>query len=118
MHTQVHNNMVSIAGKETYQCIAMKDFLHALAQKVKINSTAFQNYERMYLPPSQVPTLPPGQPLRTNVLYKHVQVSKLLLQSALLSAHGSALHSRAYLLCLSEKMSKNKVDCNVIQDQV
>ena len=51
----------------------MSDFLIELAKKIKRNTTAHDNYERMHLPPSEIPSLPEGVPLRTNVLYKHIQ---------------------------------------------
>ena len=52
----------------------MADFLEGLAARIKHNDTARQNHERMYLPPSEVPKANEGAPLRTNSMFKHVQV--------------------------------------------
>lgn len=64
---------MSIAGKQTFQCIHLSDFLRELAKKVRRNSASWDNLQRMYVPPSEVPDIPEGCPLRTNILYKHVQ---------------------------------------------
>lgn len=70
---QVNQNAISIGGKQTFQCVTMRDFLTELAKKIKRNTTAFDNYERMYLPPRETPSTAEGAPLKTNVLYKHIQ---------------------------------------------
>lgn len=64
---------MSIAGKQTFQCIHLADFLRELAKKVKRNSASWDNLQRMYIPPAEAPDVPKGCPLRTNILYKHVQ---------------------------------------------
>lgn len=64
---------MSIGGKQTYQCVNMHDFLGELSKRVKRNTTSFDNFERMFLPPREVPPSAEGSPLRTNVLYKHIQ---------------------------------------------
>ena len=53
----------------------MRDFLTALAKAVKPNSTAWDNFQRMYVPAAQVAKSEPDSPLRTNILFKHIQVS-------------------------------------------
>lgn len=65
--------MVSIAGKQTFQCVYLADFLRVLAKKVKKNTSSWDNLQRMYVPQAEVPDAPKGTPLRTNILYKHVQ---------------------------------------------
>ena len=52
----------------------MKDFLTALGKAVKPNSTAWDNFQRMYVPPAEIPAAKPNSPLRTNILFKHIQV--------------------------------------------
>ena len=42
--------------------------------QLKPNPTAFTNWQRMYVPPGQVPAAPPGAKLLTNHIFKHVQV--------------------------------------------
>lgn len=64
---------MSIAGKQTYQCVHLPDFLRELAKKIKRNSASWDNLQRMYIPPAEVPDVPPGDPLRTNIIYKHLQ---------------------------------------------
>lgn len=53
----------------------MRDFLAALAKAVKPNSTAWDNFQRMYVPAAAVPQSEPNSPLRTNILFKHIQVT-------------------------------------------
>lgn len=65
---------VTIGGRQTFGCVGMKDFLNALAKAVKPNSTAWDNFQRMYVPPAEVPASAPHSPLRTNILFKHIQV--------------------------------------------
>ena len=70
---QAGEGIVSVAGKQTFQCIHLSDFLRELAKKVKRNTASWDNLQRMYVPQAEVPDVAPGQPLRTNILYKHVQ---------------------------------------------
>ncbi|KGN54657.2 pyruvate decarboxylase 1 [Cucumis sativus] len=53
--------------------ILMKDFLWALTKRVKPNSTSYENYRRIYIPESSPATSEPGEGLRVNVLFKHIQ---------------------------------------------
>ncbi|KAL3161234.1 Pyruvate decarboxylase 1 [Trebouxia sp. C0009 RCD-2024] len=64
---------VTIGGRHTFGCVNMRDFLAALAKAVKPNSTAWDNFQRMYVPSAQVPSSEPGSPLRTNIIFKHIQ---------------------------------------------
>lgn len=66
---------VTIGGRHTFGCVNMRDFLAALAKAVKPNSTAWDNFQRMYVPSAQVPSSEPGSPLRTNIIFKHIQVT-------------------------------------------
>lgn len=52
----------------------MTDFLEALAKRVAPNDTGHVIYKRMALPPSEPPPQAEGELLRTNVLFKHIQV--------------------------------------------
>ena len=71
---QVQPWHVTIGGYQTFTCVSMADFLEGLAARIKHNDTARQNHERMYLPLSEVPAAKEGAPLRTNSMFKHVQV--------------------------------------------
>eukprot|EP00891_Asterochloris_glomerata_P007803 jgi/Astpho2/7803/Aster-06094 len=80
---------VTVAGKATFGCVLMSDFLHELAKELKPNSQAFDNYQRMYMPSPEVPAQEPGTPLRTKNLFKHVQ-GMLTSQSAVITETGDA----------------------------
>ncbi|KAA0037741.1 pyruvate decarboxylase 1-like [Cucumis melo var. makuwa] len=53
--------------------ILMKDFLWALAKRLKPNSTAYENYRRIYIAESGPLESGPGEALRVNILFKHIQ---------------------------------------------
>ncbi|KAH7553870.1 hypothetical protein JRO89_XS12G0069600 [Xanthoceras sorbifolium] len=57
----------------------MKDFLKALAQRIKNNATAYENYKRIYVPEAlpNTNTCDSEEALRIIVLFKHIQ--KMLL---------------------------------------
>ena len=74
LERQVHPFHVVIGGYKTFSCVVMKDFLAGLAKRVKANSNAWDQYERMFTPQAEVPPSPAGSPLRTKSLFKHVQV--------------------------------------------
>lgn len=77
--TQVDLFRVTIGGRHTFGCVNMRDFLTALAKAVKPNSTAWDNFQRMYVPTAEVSKSEPDSPLRTNILFKHIQVRFELL---------------------------------------
>ena len=66
-----------IGNGSSFGCVLMKDFLEALAKKVKPNPTSLEAYNRMYVPPSVALKQKPGEPLRTVNLFKHIQVPPL-----------------------------------------
>ncbi|XP_045787530.1 pyruvate decarboxylase 2-like [Trifolium pratense] len=51
----------------------MKDFLSALAKRIKKNNTAYENYYRIFVPEGLPVKSQPREPLRVNVLCKHIQ---------------------------------------------
>ena len=51
---QAHQNVVSIGGKQTFQCVNLRDFLTELAKAVKWNPASWDNLQRMYVSPSEV----------------------------------------------------------------
>jgi pyruvate decarboxylase len=69
----VQPDRVVVANGPAFGCVTMRDFLSALAKRVKKNPTAFENYERIYVPDGVPPECKPNEPLRVNVLFKHVQ---------------------------------------------
>ncbi|KAL1819135.1 hypothetical protein ACET3Z_014004 [Daucus carota] len=64
---------VVIANGPTFGCVLMKDFLQALAKRIKHNTTAFENHYRIYVPEGLPPKSAPEEPLRVNVLFQHIQ---------------------------------------------
>ena len=64
---------VVIANGPTFGCVLMKDFLQALAKRLKHNNTAYENYHRIYVPEGHPLKCAPKEPLRVNVLFQHIQ---------------------------------------------
>lgn len=69
----VQPERVVIGNGTTYGCVMMKDFLSALAKRLQKNITAFENYERIFVPPGVPLQCKPEEPLKVNVLFKYVQ---------------------------------------------
>lgn len=69
----VQPNRVAIANGPEFGCILMKDFLQALAKRLNMNTTAHENHRRIYVPEGQPLECQPREPLRVNVLFKHIQ---------------------------------------------
>ncbi|MCL7029199.1 hypothetical protein MKW94_013858 [Papaver nudicaule] len=69
----VQPDRVVIANGPAFGCVLMKEFLPALAKKLKRNTTAYENYHRIYVPEGQPPRCDPKEPLRVNILFKHIQ---------------------------------------------
>lgn len=69
----VQPDRVVIANGPSFGCVLMKDFLEALAKVITKNTTAYENYERIFVPDGE-PTPPePEEPLRVNILFQHIQ---------------------------------------------
>uniref|UniRef100_A0ACD5Z291 Uncharacterized protein n=1 Tax=Avena sativa TaxID=4498 RepID=A0ACD5Z291_AVESA len=72
----VQPDRVTVGNGPTFGCVMMKDFLTELGKRVrktKRNTTAYENYKRIFVPQGQPPESEPGEPLRVNVLFKHIQ---------------------------------------------
>ncbi|KAL9234014.1 hypothetical protein vseg_008936 [Gypsophila vaccaria] len=69
----VEPNRVTIANGPSYGWVFMADFLSALAKKLKRNTTAMENYRRIYVPSGMPLKRANDEPLRVNILFKHVQ---------------------------------------------
>ena len=69
----VQPDRVTVGSGPTFGCVMMKDFLAALAKRVRANTTAYDNYRRIFVPDGQPPECQPGEPLHVNVLFKHIQ---------------------------------------------
>ncbi|KAJ4970967.1 hypothetical protein NE237_004066 [Protea cynaroides] len=62
-----------IGNGPAFGCVLMKDFFRALAKKLKWNMTAYENYHRIYVPVGLPVQSEPNEPLKVNVLFKHIQ---------------------------------------------
>ncbi|XP_022144024.1 pyruvate decarboxylase 1-like [Momordica charantia] len=69
----VEPNRVVFPNGPSFGPILMKDFLWALAKRLKPNPTAYENYRRVYIPESGPLQSKPGEALRANVLFQHIQ---------------------------------------------
>ncbi|XP_027069610.1 pyruvate decarboxylase 1 [Coffea arabica] len=69
----VQPDRVTIANGPAFGCVLMKDFLRELAKKLKRNTTAYENYERIYVPEGHPLKCQPKEALRVNVLFQHIQ---------------------------------------------
>ncbi|KAH7667574.1 pyruvate decarboxylase protein [Dioscorea alata] len=69
----VQPERVVIPNGPAFGCILMKDFLHALAKRIKRNTTAYENYERIFVPGGVPPKAASREALRVNVLFMHIQ---------------------------------------------
>ncbi|XP_058110315.1 pyruvate decarboxylase 1 [Magnolia sinica] len=69
----VQPERVVIANGPTFGCILMKDFFHALAKRLKRNTTAYENYHRIFVPDGVPLKAQPKEALRVNILFKHIQ---------------------------------------------
>lgn len=69
----VQPNRVTIANGLSFGWVFMADFLSALAKRLKKNCTAHENYSRIYVPSGIPLKCDKHEPLRVNVLFKHIQ---------------------------------------------
>ncbi|XP_038688404.1 pyruvate decarboxylase 2-like [Tripterygium wilfordii] len=69
----VQPERVIIANGPAFGHVLMKEFLKALAKKLKRNTTAHENYHRIYVPNGHPLKSAPKEPLRVNVLFEHIQ---------------------------------------------
>ncbi|KAL9255209.1 Pyruvate decarboxylase 4-like protein [Drosera capensis] len=69
----VKPNRVNIGHGPSFGCVLMADYLTLLAKRIKKNTTAMENYCRIYIPPGRPLKCGQGQALKVNVLFKHIQ---------------------------------------------
>ncbi|KAB5552189.1 hypothetical protein DKX38_009500 [Salix brachista] len=85
----VQPDRVIIANGPAFGCVLMKDFLVALAKKIKPNTTAYDNYQRIFVPEGEPSSNAPGEPLRVNVLFQRIQ-KMLSSETAVISETGDS----------------------------
>ncbi|ERN05331.1 hypothetical protein AMTRI_Chr08g208880 [Amborella trichopoda] len=69
----VQPERVVVGNGPAFGCVLMKDFLKALAKRVKRNPMSFENCKRIYVPEGVPLKGAPGEPLRVNILFRHIQ---------------------------------------------
>ncbi|XP_042411390.1 pyruvate decarboxylase 1-like [Zingiber officinale] len=85
----VQPDRVVVANGPAFGCVLMKDFLRALAKRLNKNSTAYENYQRIFVPDGQPLQCAPKEPLRVNVLFRHIQ-NMLSGDSAVIAETGDS----------------------------
>ncbi|KAH8931899.1 hypothetical protein BDL97_19G044900 [Sphagnum fallax] len=85
----VNPDRVIIQGTQEFGCVLMKDFLELLATKVTRNPNSYDNYKRIFIPEGEVPKAEPHDPLRVNILFKHIQ-TLLSKDTAVLAETGDS----------------------------
>ncbi|KAK6290670.1 hypothetical protein POUND7_002211 [Theobroma cacao] len=69
----VQPDRVVIASGPAFGCVSMKDFLGALAKRLKHNNTAYENHHRIFVTEGHPLKASPREPLRVNILFRHIQ---------------------------------------------
>ncbi|XP_047319823.1 pyruvate decarboxylase 2-like [Impatiens glandulifera] len=85
----VEPNRVVIANGPTFGCVFMKDFLKALGKRLKCNTTAYENYYRIFVPEGKALKGSPKEALRVNILFEHIQ-NMLSDQTAVIAETGDS----------------------------
>ncbi|CAN1229853.1 Pyruvate decarboxylase 1 [Linum grandiflorum] len=69
----VQPNRVTIGNGPSFGWVFMNDFLAALAKKLKKNTAAIENHKRIFVPHGMPLRCANDEPLKVNVLFKHIQ---------------------------------------------
>lgn len=69
----VQPDRMVVGDGPAFGCILMPEFLRALAKRLRRNTTAYDNYRRIFVPDREPPNGKPNEPLRVNVLFKHIK---------------------------------------------
>ncbi|XP_031257196.1 pyruvate decarboxylase 2-like [Pistacia vera] len=69
----VQPDRVIIGNGPSFGCVLMKDFLKALSKRLQRNTTAYDNYHRIYVPEGQPLKCEPKAALRVNIAFQHIQ---------------------------------------------
>lgn len=85
----VQPNRITIGNGSSLGWVFMADFLSALAKKLKKNSTALENYHRIFVPSGVPLKCEKDEPLRVNILFKHIQ-EMLTGESAVIAETGDS----------------------------
>ncbi|KAM0897250.1 hypothetical protein ACQ4PT_022695 [Festuca glaucescens] len=69
----VQPDRVIVGNGPAFGCVMMKEYLSELAKRVKKNTTAYENYKRIFVPEGKLLQCEANELLRVNVLFKHIQ---------------------------------------------
>ncbi|XP_057956663.1 pyruvate decarboxylase 1-like [Malania oleifera] len=69
----VQPDRVVVGNGPAFGCVLMKDFLQALAKRLKCNPTAYENYHRIFIRDGLPLKCEPREPLRVNILFQYIQ---------------------------------------------
>jgi pyruvate decarboxylase len=69
----VQPKRVTVGNGVSLGWVFMADFFTSLAKKLKKNGTALENYRRIFVPPGVALKREKDEPLRVNILFKHIQ---------------------------------------------
>ncbi|XP_057512818.1 pyruvate decarboxylase 1 [Actinidia eriantha] len=85
----VQPDRVMIANGPAFGCVLMRDFLGALVKRLKKNTTAYENYHRIYVPEGHPLKCEPKEALRVNVMFQHIQ-KMLSSETAVIAETGDS----------------------------
>ncbi|XP_024981015.1 pyruvate decarboxylase 2-like [Cynara cardunculus var. scolymus] len=85
----VQPDRVVIGNGPAFGCVLMKDFLEELAKVITKNTTAYENYDRIFIPDGEPKKSEPQEPLRVNILFQHIQ-KMLSKDTAVLAETGDS----------------------------
>ncbi|GFY82393.1 thiamine pyrophosphate dependent pyruvate decarboxylase family protein [Actinidia rufa] len=85
----VQPDRVMIANGPAFGCVLMRDFLGALVKRLKQNTTAYENYHRIYVPEGHPLKCEPKEALRVNVMFQHIQ-KMLSSETAVIAETGDS----------------------------
>ncbi|KAJ8533090.1 hypothetical protein K7X08_015979 [Anisodus acutangulus] len=85
----VQPDRVTIGNGPAFGCVLMRDFLSALAKRLKHNPTSYENYHRIYVPEGHPLKCEPKEALRVNILFQHIQ-NMLSGDSAVIAETGDS----------------------------
>ncbi|CAD6271873.1 unnamed protein product [Miscanthus lutarioriparius] len=69
----VQPDRVVVGNGPAFGCILMSEFLRALAKRLRCNTTAYDNYRRIFVPDREPLNGKPDELLRVNILFKHIK---------------------------------------------
>ncbi|PIN11293.1 Thiamine pyrophosphate-requiring enzyme [Handroanthus impetiginosus] len=69
----VQPDRVVVGNGPAFGCVLMNDFFIALGKRLKRNTTAYENYRRIYVSEGHPLKSDPNEALRVNVLFQHIQ---------------------------------------------